>query len=806
MNASLRDIRLGLRSLRKSPAFTAVCIFALALGIGLTTLMFSIVYGAMLAGLPYPDGDRIVAVNWTNPAQGDGRGQVPLQDYYDLQAAQKSFMHFGGYTSGTMNVSGTEKAERLNGSWVTSSLFPITGQRPALGRAFNAGDDGPGGAKVAVLSHHVWRDRYASSPAAIGQTIKVNGAPYEIVGVMPEDFKFPNGDDLWLPMQTDPLTGERGQGRAMQTVAMLRPDVSLDQANAELVTLSKRLETTYPVANKGFVASADDFVKSALGPEPQQLLLTMLGAVLFVLLIACTNVANLLLDRAAHRSKEVGIRSALGASRMAVMRVFLSEALVLSIAGTVLGIGIAYVGIDIFTRAIVDSRPPFFIQIGLQPMVLLFAVGIALLAALCSGLIPAMQASRSDISETLKDESRGSSSLKIGRISRSLVVFELALSCALLVAAGLMIKSVANAGSSDTGFTTKTVFTSRLGFPSEYTDSTAQRQFFQQLVERTAALPGVQAAALASGLPGAQQGLNDDNFALEGASYANENAYPETRTTSVSPSFFSTLEIPLKSGRLLSETDRIDGLPVVVVNERFVKQHLGGKDAIGRRIRMGGAESKAPWLTIVGVVGDIAGGDPENPRPAVAFRPFAQNYSNFAYITARTTGDPMTLTEPIRGVVASLNPDIPLYWPQTLDKAIAAQVWFIRVFGTMFMIFGLVALFLASVGLYAVMSFSVSRRTHEMGIRMALGASSRDVIQLILGSGARQIAIGLGLGLLVAAAISRVMTVVLFDVKPLDPGVFGGVALVLGLTGALACLLPATRATRVDPADAMRGS
>jgi putative ABC transport system permease protein len=526
--------------------------------------------------------------------------------------------------------------------------------------------------------------------------------------------------------------------------------------------------------------------------------------VFFVLLIACSNVANLLLDRAAHRTKEVGVRTALGASRGQIVRIFLSEAMVLASVGTVLGIAVAYGSIGAFNRALAGTEPPFFINIALHPPVLLFAIGVSVLSAMMAGLIPAIQASRPDIAEVLKDESRGASSLKLGRLSKALVVFEIALSCGLLVAAGLMVKSVTKTNTMDTGFTTESVFTARVGFPSSYTDTLAQQQFFSQLDERVSALPGVEAAAISSGLPGAQSGMNNSRFALDGSTLTRDQDFPSTRTVAVSPSFFSTLEIPLRSGRLFTDADRIDALPVAVVTERFVAQFLDGQDPIGRRVRLGATSSTRPWLTIVGVVPNVFGGDPEDPKPAVLFQPFAQAPSQFAYVSARTAQPPLGLTQPVREAVASLNPDLPIYWVMSLQEAIAQQLWFVRVFGTMFMIFGLVALFLASIGLYAVMSFSVSRRSREMGVRMALGASAQHVLGLMFRQGAWQLGLGLGLGLALAAAISRLMTVVLFDVDPLDLSVFAGVAGVLALAGTAACLVPARRATRVDPAVAMR--
>ncbi|HEY9229593.1 MAG TPA: FtsX-like permease family protein, partial [Gemmatimonadaceae bacterium] len=388
--------------------------------------------------------------------------------------------------------------------------------------------------------------------------------------------------------------------------------------------------------------------------------------------------------------------------------------------------------------------------------------------------------------------------------SKALVMFEIALSCGLLVAAGLMIKSVTKMNTMDKGFTSKDVFTARLGFPSVYTDTAAQWRFFDQVVERVATLPGIQAATLSGGLPATRSGLNGGNFALEGQTYLKDQDYPNTRWLSVTPGFFNTLKIPLSAGRLLNESDRAGTPPVVVVNKTFVAKFLKNGDPIGKRIRAGGASSTAPWATIVGVVGDVFSGDQTEPMQPVYFAPFAQARQNFVYISARTNGAPMSVTPAIRDAVAGLNPDIPLYWVQSLEDATAQSLWFVRVFGTMFMIFGFVALFLASVGLYAVMSFSVSRRTREVGIRMALGAQGRDVVRMIFGQGALQLGVGMTAGLAFALGISQLLKVVLFQVQPRDPAVFGGVAAVLVGVGLLACFVPAKRATLVDPLVALR--
>jgi putative ABC transport system permease protein len=803
MQSLLRDVRYGLRSLLKSPGLSIVATLALTLGIGLTTTMFSIVYGALMKGLPYPDGDRVMIVQRSNPTSGNQQA-VSIQDYQDYAKQQRSFANLAAVASGTIFVSGSERAERFDGSWITANTFDLLGVPPMLGRTFRAGEDTPAGAKVAILAFSTWYERYSGDPGVIGKQIRVNGQPYTVVGVMPEGFAFPNNDKIWIPLQTDPLATQRGQGQFVQVVGKLKPGVSLDQANVDMATIAKRLATEYKETNDGYTATVQSFTDNYIGKDPRQLLYTMMGAVFFVLLIACANVANLLLDRAAHRTKEVGIRTALGASRSAVVRQFLAEALVLSLAATACGVVLAHFGIALFNRALAVTQVPFFIDIRLHPPVLLFTIVVASLTTLISGAIPAMQSSRADINEILKDESRGASSFKIGRISKALVIFEIALSCGLLVAAGLMIKSVTKTKTMDPGFTTANVFTARVGFPIAYTDTIAEWRFFDDAVERVAALPGVRSASISSGLPATRQGYGGNAFAMEGQAYLKDKDYPNARWLSVTPGFFATLNTPVVAGRAFTESDRVGALPVVIVNRAFVNKFFKTTDPIGRRIRLGDSKSTAPWLTVVGVVGNMFSGDQDDPMSPAMFEPFAQARSSFVYISARTAGPPLGIAQSVRDAVAGLNADIPLYWVQSLDSAVAHSLWFVRVFGTMFMIFGFVALFLASVGLYAVMSFSVSRRTREVGIRMALGAQARDVVRMIFGQGAVQLGVGMTLGLALALGISQLLKAVLFQVQPRDPAVFGGVAIVLIAVGLMACFVPARRATRVDPLVALR--
>jgi putative ABC transport system permease protein len=798
----LRDVRYGFRSLLKSPGLTIVAIVALTFGIGLTTTMFSIVYGVMLKGLPFPNGDRIVAVSRTNTASNSQRQPVPIADYADYSVRQHTLSSIAAYYSGTMNVSGVGQAERYTGAWATASMFDIAKTQPLLGRILRPDDNVPNGPKVALISYGVWKTRFGGEQSVLNHVMRVNGQPFTIVGVLPDKYAFPDNADIWLPLQQDPLVMKRGEGQSLNVIGMLKPGTTVDQAALDFASIAKQLATEFKESNENYTADVKGFVDSYIGPEPHQLLYSMLGAVFLVLLIACANVANLLLDRAAHKTKEIGIRTALGASRGAVIRQFLTESFVLSAGGAIGGIALAYGAIMLFNRTLADTQPPFFIDIRLHPAVLVFVILLALVSTLFSGAIPAIQSSRTDINEVLKDENRGSSSLKMGRMSRTLVVFEIAVSCGLLVASGLMIKSVTKLKTMDPGFRTQNVFTARIGFPAGYNDTTAQRQLMAQLREKLAALPGVKGAALASNLPGT--GSNDDAVMIEGKSYAVARDVPTSRWYAVTDGFFETFDAKLLEGRGIGLSDRVDAAPVAVVNKAFAEKYFPGTDAIGRRIRIGGLTSTEPWMTIVGVVPTMFSGDASHPRVPAFYAPLSQHHSSFVSIIVQTSGPPMNVTQQVRQSVAQLNADIPLYWVYSMDDALARPLWYIRVFGTMFMIFGGIALFLAAIGLYAVMSFSVSRRAKEVGIRMALGAQAGQVIRMVFRQGVWQLGLGITLGLGLAAVIGQATSVVLFEVQPRDPQVFGGVVVVLFITGMLACLLPARRATRVDPLTALR--
>ena len=805
----LSDIRYGFRMLVKRPGLSAIAIIALALGIGLTTTMFGIVYGAVIRGLPFEESENLIALFRNRPAQDIQFMAVSIHDFGDWREQQTSFEDIAGFYPETVNVAGTEgKPIRYLGAYVNAHLFDILRVQPILGRNFRPEEDHPSTPPVIILSYRAWQDRYQGDPNVIGRTIRANSEMTTIVGVMPEKFGFPQQMDAWLPLRIDPLEFARGGGPALEStqfsaIGRLRDGVSLEAAQSEMSGIAGRLAAEYPKTNEGVGVNAMRFIDTIIGPEGSSMLYTMLGAVFGVLLIACANVANLLLARTVLRTKEVAIRTALGSSSFRTVSQLLSETLVLAVAGAALGLGIAKIGVDWFNASLSAQELPFWLVATLDPPVVAFVLGLALLSTVLAGTVPAYRASRTDISEILGDENRGSSSLRLGRVSKSLVVAEIAVSCGLLVAAGLMIKTVVQVSQFDYGFNTDNVFTSRIGlFEADYPDREAQWQFYEELLRNLDDKPGIQTVTLTSNLP-ARGGMMLP-LSLEGVAYSTDQDHPLARRIVIAPGYFDVIDTMPLEGRVFTRGDTADTQPVAIVNQRFLDLNLPDEEPLGRRIKLG--DDDEPWRTIVGVVPDLYLGGAIgaiDPRHEGVYIPLSQNVINFMSLVMRTEEAPMTFTSMVQDEINAIDATLPIYWVRSLNDQHALDTWFYRVFGTLFMAFGVAALALATIGLYGVMSFAASNRTREIGVRMALGAGAKNVMMLIFKLGATQIAIGLVLGLALALVLSRALGVLLFNVEPWDPMVFMTVVLTLAATGLVASLIPAWRATQVDPVDAL---
>jgi predicted permease len=801
---SLRDdLRFGFRMLLKQPGLTGIAVLALALGIGLTTIMFSIVNGALIRGLPFEESERIVAISGTNVAENQNRLSVSIHDFTDYREAQRSIESLGAMYAGTVNVSSEGKPERFDGAFVTANTFDVTRVRPILGRGFVQGDDAPGAPMTIVLGHGPWQRRFGGDPNIVGKVLRVNGRPATVIGVMPEKYGFPSAQEVWVPMQLDPLTLKRGEGQVVVPFGRLKPGVTIEQAQAEIGAIAKRLAEQYPQTNKDLGATVQPFVRRFLGSQTFTLLYTMLGTVFGVLLVACANVANVLLARTAARTKEVAVRTALGATRGRVVRQLMVETLMIAIVGAALGLAIAQAGIVLFNRAIVDTNPPFWIDIRIDLMVLLFVSGLTIVSALASGVAPALKAARADVNEILKDESRGSSGMRVGRLSRGLVVAEIALSFGLLVAAGLMIKTIVNVQTFDFGFSMSDVLTARMGlFESRYPDDASRARFYAEVQRRLEALPGARSATLTTNLPGLGSGSGP--IGIQGRTYAADRDYPSAHQTSIAPRYFETFGVAVLKGRDFTSSDDASAPRVAIVNRSFADSLFKGEEPIGRQFREGRSDSKNPWLTIVGVAPDLYMDGPENEHPAGYYVPVAQGGIRFMSLAVRATGDPLALSSVVRDQVAAVDPDMPIYFVRTLRDSVYQGAWPFRVFGALFMAFGVSALFLATVGLYGVMAFSVRQRTQEIGLRMALGAAGTAVMGMFVRQGLWQIGIGLVLGVGLGAGLARLMTAMLFRVQPWDLMVFTTIAIVLATAALVACLIPARRAMRVDPLIALR--
>ena len=790
-------LRFGFRRLWKFPANSAIAVLTLALGIGLTTAMYAIVEGTFLRGLPFADAGRIFRVERVAADGGPGAG-FTVADFRALRDGQTSCDALAAWIGFRLNLGDPGgPSDTVNAGYATAGLLRLTGIQPALGRTFRAEDELPGAPGVVLLSDDLWHQRFGGDKRVIGRIVRISGQPATVVGVMPPRFRFPLNQYFLQPLRLD--VAER-EGYPLQLVARLREGVSPRRADAEFHALGGHLPVQPEVA-AGFHVRIAPFVEAYVDQELRSRQWLMLGAIFGVLLIACVNVAHLLLARAVERTPEMAVRAALGAGWTRVASDLLAESLVLAGTGGIAGLAVAQGAIALYRRLMGNDIVSFWVDIRLDGPVVLFALGLSLLAALIAGLLPVLHAARSDPGEILKDQSRGSTGLRLGRFSRLLAVAEIALSCGLLVPTGLTVKSLVRLARLDLSFPADRVLTAGVSFDGPvYAREAARRRYCEELGRRLAGLPGVRTVAFASVMPLERLVGPATPIVLEGRPGAEPLA---ARWAAVSPQYFTVFGLRLLAGRPFSAEDGAGAPPTALVSRGFAERFFPGQSPLGQRFRTLGEDH--PWHTIVGVVSDLSLGglDGDPSRPAMYF-PWDQTPVRGGALAVRVEGAAGASMAALRRQAAAVDPDVPLANLATLAEHLRGVADRYNRAGALFGLFGGVALFLAALGLYGVMAFAVARRTREFGVRMALGARATDVRRLVLRSGLAQLAVGVVLGLTLAASLARLLAASLFQVRPWDPAVFVLAPIVLVLTGLLACLLPAGQAARVDPMESLR--
>ncbi len=800
-----QDVRCGFRMLRKNLGFALVAVLTLALGIGANTAIFSVIHAVLLRPLPYDNPDRIVVVVESNPSKGFPQFSVSPPNYMDWRRDASAFQYISSVSRGNFSYTGGAEPERLSGANVAASFFSVMGAEPALGRVFLPEDDVVGRASVVVLSYGLWTRRFGSDPQVIGKSLVLDGRPYRVVGVMQSGFQFPRGVDVWLPSEFDERSlgpGARG-AHYLRVLARLKPGVSIDQAQTEMASLSKRMEQQYAKTNAGWTSRVISLNEVTVG-DIRPTLLVLFGAVGFLLLIACANVANLLLARAAGRQREIAIRFSLGASRLRIARQLLTESILLSGIATGAGLLLAEWAIRIL-RTLPPSNLPRAASIELDLPVLVFAAGVAILTGVLFGVAPALQITRSAPSETLKEGGRTASAGRQG-VRSALVVLETTLALVLLIGSGLLLKSFLRLQTVDPGFQYKNVLTASVSLPeSKYATESQKIQFVDQVLERIQAVQGVREAAASSGNPieGSNLGFVFATKELLALSPADQ---PSAGYYVVSPNYFHTLGIPLLVGRYFTHEDSVGSPRVAIVSQAVAQRFFHDKNPIGQTIFIGaGAPTDKPvWREIVGVVGDVKDDGLGAAAAMTLYEPLRQIGWSDMKLFVRLDSNPSQFAGIVRSEVTAVDKDLPVADISTGQELMTQAIAQPQLRTTLLSLFAGLALVLASLGIYGVMSNTVAQRTHEIGVRMALGAGQRSVLGLVLSNGMRLTLLGIALGTGGAFALTRLMKGFLFQVTPTDPATFAEVALFLFFVALLASYIPARRATRVDPVVALR--
>jgi putative ABC transport system permease protein len=835
----LRDLRFAIHLLIKERWYSTVAIVALALGIGVNATVFTLVNAILIRGLPYQDSAHLYMLG--SQWQNGNRSGVSLLDFQDWRTQAKTFAGLAGFSGNGVNVSDDRSApQSARSAGITANVFPLLAVRPIVGRNFTADDEKTGAESVAILGYDMWKSRYAEDRGILGKSLRLDGKPVTIIGVMPQGEQFPQNTEIWTPI-VPTADQQKRESRFLQVFGRLRPDASRTLAQTELNGIASRLAGAYPDTNKNITGvRVETFNERFNGGNIRTVMLAMMGAVGFVLLIACANVANLQLSRSVHRSREVAVRIALGATRWRVVRQLLVESVLLGALGGVIGLGLAAIGVRLFDNAVAGSGKPYWVVFTMDYTVFGFLAAICVVTGVLFGLVPALQVTKTNVNEVLKEGGRGNAGGRRARwLTGTMVVLELALTLVLLVGAGLMIRSFLKLYTIDIGIRTDHLVTMRIQLPSSKyppppapgtPGASAQAAavsgrpgtdprlgFYDRLLPRLEAVAGVEAVAFTNSVPpfgGGSRGID-----IEGRPARKpEEKAPTVGIVTISPRFFDTVGVKLQRGRSFHETDGTPGNETVIINQKLAAQFFASEDPIGRRIRFapntpvaGQPQQPQPsqnalvWRTIVGISPTIRHSSPQDAEPPpVMYVPHRQNPPSGGSILVRSRLDVGAVMNAVRTEVGVVDPDQPILAAQTMDQMLEQQMWPYRVFGSLFAIFAVIALVMSAVGLYAVMAYSVTQRTTEIGVRMALGAEGRQVSWLILKRGLWQMGLGLTLGLAGAFGLSRVLRTLLVQVTPTDPVTFAAITTILTTVAIAACVIPARRATRVDPLIALR--
>lgn len=804
----MNGLKFAFRMMRRRPWFSAAVVVTIGLGIGINTTVFTLVNAVLFKSVDLPEGERLVTVMSRSMKDARNSSAIDYPAFLEYQKQNRSFEHLEAGSNGESVIS--EKGnppERVRLSRVTAGLFDMLHVPPIVGRGFSVADGKPGAPKVALIGYDIWQTRYGRSPDVIDRSVRIDGSPATIVGVMPDGFKFPNNESLWLPMVPTEQEESRSN-RSLVLFGILKPGVLQRSAQADLEVIGRALAGEFPKEYQDWTPWVRTFSQTFNGGPIRLVFLAMLGAVGCVLLIACANVANMLLGRAITRGREMSIRTALGATRWQIIRQLLLESVLLSIAGGLLGLWLAHFGIHSFDLATQNVGRPYWITFSMDPVVFGYFAAISIGSGILFGLAPALRASKVDLNHTLKEGLPVAGGQRGGRLIGGLVVLQVALTVVLLAGAGLMIRGFFAAQALNDFVPAQKIFTARVSPPEgkgeRYASPDARRRFYLNLLPKLAALPGTVQVAAGSELPG--MGGADRHVEIEGHPVEKRDDAPRCQMIVQTPGYLSLIGLPLLSGRDFSDADGATNREAAVVTRKFAQANWPAVSPVGQRFRFIEDQTPGPWMTVIGVCGDIEQ-NPQDPKaPPAVYVSHRQEPWGWMELMVRTRGDAAAIASAVKSTVQEVDADLPLFDIRTIAAANDRQFWFLRVFGTLFSIFAVVGLIMASVGIYAVVAQATARRTREIGIRMALGATAMAVMRLVLSRGLRQLGLGLFLGLAGALCVTRLAneSPLLFRVSPHDPLVFVTIAVVLSGVGLFACWLPARRAAKVDPMVALR--